>query len=233
MLIRIGMESNVEGRSLAWALDYPGCFAYGQDNGEALMRIPQALLAYERRVAARAADPWVAVGDFDLRVVESWRVYCVSDQYEFAGAGREVNAWFQDDWKPLTAVEIDRALQMARWNREDLLATVSGLPPEILDRPHPGERWSARGILKHVASAEWWYLDRLGLADPAVQDAPADAFERLAQSRRMLEAALPALEGKEMVRGKDAEFWSPRKLVRRALWHEIDHIEHLFKLLTA
>lgn len=33
MLFHIGLENNVEGRSLAWVLDHPGCFAYGE-NGE-------------------------------------------------------------------------------------------------------------------------------------------------------------------------------------------------------
>jgi hypothetical protein len=47
MLIRIGIENNIEGRTLAWALDYPGCFAYGMDEAEALINLPKALLDYE------------------------------------------------------------------------------------------------------------------------------------------------------------------------------------------
>ena len=35
---------------------------------------------------------------------------------------------------------------------------------------------------------------------------------------------------KEMV-GLDGEFWSPRKSLRRALWHKRDHTEHIRKLL--
>jgi len=35
-LIQIGMERNVEGRTIAWALDYPGVFTYGADDAEAL-----------------------------------------------------------------------------------------------------------------------------------------------------------------------------------------------------
>ena len=47
MQIRIDMENNFDGRSLAWALDYTGCFAYGADQAEALIRLPRALLTYE------------------------------------------------------------------------------------------------------------------------------------------------------------------------------------------
>jgi len=40
-LIKVGVENNYEGRSLAWALDYPGCFDYGSNETEALIRIPK------------------------------------------------------------------------------------------------------------------------------------------------------------------------------------------------
>jgi hypothetical protein len=36
----------------------------------------------------------------------------------------------------------------------------------------------------------------------------------------------------DRVVGKEGELWSPRKVVRRMLWHERDHIEHIQKLLT-
>jgi hypothetical protein len=33
------------------------------------------------------------------------------------------------------------------------------------------------------------------------------------------------------VTGVDGELWSPRKVLRRALWHERDHTDHLRKVL--
>ena len=45
-IIKIGLENNPRGRSQAWALDYPGCFAYGKDGSEALLNVPAAVLAY-------------------------------------------------------------------------------------------------------------------------------------------------------------------------------------------
>ncbi len=29
---------------------------------------------------------------------------------------------------------------------------------------------------------------------------------------------------------KQGEFWSPRKLLRRAIWHELDHVGHIANL---
>ena len=40
-LIRIGLENDHDGCSIAWVLDHPGCFAYGQDGSEALLNVPQ------------------------------------------------------------------------------------------------------------------------------------------------------------------------------------------------
>jgi hypothetical protein len=36
----------------------------------------------------------------------------------------------------------------------------------------------------------------------------------------------------KQVVGTDGEIWSPRKVLRRALWHERDHVEHIKKLIA-
>ncbi len=230
MIIRIGLENNFEGRSLAWALDFPGAFAYGADESDALLALPRALVQYENWANQHAGQPWVEVGDFDLRLVETFRDYTINRDYEEAGEGYEVNAWFRDDWRPLNEDEIRRGLALLAWSRADLLAITAELPAEKLDVAYPGERWGIRGILNHIAVAEWWYLDRLGLAQRR-DELPRQTFERLDAVRRRLQDALPGLAGSRQVLGVDGEFWSPRKLLRRAIWHEMDHIAHIIKLL--
>ena len=98
-----------------------------------------------------------------------------------------------------------------------------------MSEDHPGERWSIAGIVKHVGGAEWWYLDRLGLAFPR-DEVPADPFERIAAVRAHLIKVLPDLVGWQQVVGVDGELWSPRKLLRRACWHERDHNDHILRL---
>ena len=107
---------------------------------------------------------------------------------------------------------------------------MSQLTPDRLETLQPGERWSIAGILRHVGGAEWWYLDRLGLATPR-EDVPSEPFDRLDKVRTSLLETLLSLIGSQQVVGKDGEFWSPRKLLRRAAWHERDHILHIQKLL--
>lgn len=233
MLVRVGLELNNEGRALAWALDYPGCFAYGAEGPDAVIGLAAEMVRYNRWIERHAGVSWLEDADYDLRLVETWQVFTMNDQYELEEGAYAVNAWFRDDWMPLSEAQVERGISLLGWSREDLLAVVAGLGEEQLDRQHEGERWSLRGILKHVANAEWWYLNRLGLVGNGRPDLPKDALERLAVVREKLTAALPVLVGKELVLGKEGEFWSPRKLLRRALWHEINHREHILKLINA
>ncbi len=119
---------------------------------------------------------------------------------------------------------------MLLWSRDDLQKTIRGLSQEKLTATYPGERWSINGILSHLGGAEWWYLSRLGLAFPREQ-VPEEPLPRLEKVRQQLNLALRKLEGVKHVVGVDGEFWSPRKILRRALWHERDHTEHIHKLL--
>jgi len=230
MRIRIGMENGYEGRSVAWALDFPGCFAYGEDAATALLKVPRALLNYRDWAEKHAGREYIELGDFDLRTVESFDVYTIDDNFEPADKGYLVNAWFRDDWRPLNEDDVRNGLELLSWSRADLLAIAQHLPADLLDREVPGQRWSIRGILGHVASAEWWYLDRLGLGGER-SELPEEAFERLAFVRARMVTVLPGLVGVKQVVGLRGEFWSPRKVLRRALWHEMDHIDHIAHLI--
>jgi hypothetical protein len=80
-----------------------------------------------------------------------------------------------------------------------------------------------------VGGAEWWYLDRLGLAF-AQKDVPDEPVDRLEKVRNHLVMALPGLVGDDRVVTPNGEGWSARKLVRRALWHERDHTHQIARL---
>lgn len=233
MQVFVGLENGMEGRQLAWALDHPGCYAYGADGPAAVASIAPAFKKYQEWISRHTSDSWLAGAEaVDVSLAEVFDCYTIDEAFDVIdGDGYEVNAWFRHDWKPLTREEIERGLQVLRFSRDDLLPMVQRLPDAVLDRTYPHERWSIRGVLKHIANAEWWYLDRLDLAGVSREALPADVFERLAVVRARLEAVLPTLEGSKQVVGRSGEFWSPRKVLRRSAWHEFDHIEHIGKLL--
>ncbi len=62
-------------------------------------------------------------------------------------------------------------------------------------------------------------------------DMPSETIERLKIIRDQLLDILPSLADSNLVVGIDGEFWSPSKLLRRAVWHERDHIFHIKELL--
>jgi len=230
MHIRVGLEKGIEGRVLAWALDYPGCFAYGEDDAEVMIRLPLALLKYEIWIKDHTDDPWVNLSEMDFNVVDIWHVYKIDEDYNPTAEGYEVNAWFRDDWRPLSHDEIVQALMIFQWQREELLAGISTLPEEILNRQFPGQRWNILGIAKHVANAEIWYLNRMGFDTPQKAVMPINPIDRLRLTQSLIEQHFPAFEGLVNVLGIDGEFWSYRKVLRRTLWHQRDHIEHIKEL---
>jgi hypothetical protein len=232
-MYQVGLENNTEGRSQAWILGHPGCFAYGADGAQALAAVPQAIWSYSQWIDAHTDASWLDEAEAKLaefQVEDTWECYSINDDYELVQDGYEVNAWFRHDWIPLNEIDIQRGLLLHGWGREELYRTVRDLGEDLLQRTYPHERWSIAGILKHIGGAEWWYLDRLGLAFPR-QELPEDPFERLEKVRPALAEILPGLAGSSKVVGVNGEFWSPRKLLRRAVWHEYDHIEHIKKLL--
>ena len=234
MQIRIGLEQNIEeGRFLAYALDHPGCFAYGNDEAETLIRMPLAVLNFDKWIRDHTSEPWADFADLDFRIVERFTTFNMDENYQLAapGQGYQVNAWFLDDWRPLAEDEIANALKIYHWQREELLAGYTTLAPEVLEMQRPGQRWNITGIVKHVANAEHWYLTRLGLTDLTRADFAADPVERLAQVAEEVDRIFPSLAGNLDVRGLEGEFWSSRKIVRRTLWHQRDHIDHIKQLV--
>ena len=233
MIFRIGIENNNDDRTIAWALDYPGCFSYGKDSQEAQRNFISAAREY-RAWIAQHEEHWLDE-EVEVDLQETFDAYFITPAFERAQRGREtymVESFFVHDWKPLVPHEIERALKLLAWSRADLMALVRDLDAEARSRTYPNERWGIDGILKHVGIAEWWYQERIGYPFPPDEaDVPADPFERLQVVRDHLNSLLPKLDGVSTVVGLDGEIWSPRKMLRRALWHERDHTEHIRKLL--
>jgi len=235
MIFQVGIENNNEGRSMAWALEHPGCYAYGMKGDAALTNLEGALTRYAGWILHHEPHTWLnfTETEIELEVNGVWDIYFISDDYDKVSEadGYSVESFFPYDWKPLTTTEIKHALDMLTWTRADLLRTIRGLSEAKLNQTYPGERWSINGILNHMGGAEWWYLDRLGLAFPRAE-VPEEPLARIEMVRRHFNSTLYKLSDVKQVTGVDGEFWSPRKVLRRTLWHERDHTEHILKLIN-
>jgi len=233
MKYRVGMENKFEGvRSVAWALDHPGCFAYGLNEQEALANSIDAIRAYVNWINLHEPS-WVSLNTVvEPEIVQVWTDYLIDDDFErVEDDGYFVEPFFECEWKPLAAIDIERGLKLLSWSRSDLLAVLEKLTLEQWAYKKDGERWDITGITNHISGGEQWYLDRFGLA-PSDSNLSEDPIKRLTQVRDVLIAQLPSLEASKQVVGLEGEFWSPRKLIRRAIWHERDHTEHIQKLIN-
>lgn len=226
MLIRVGMEEDPGNRYTAWALEFPGCFAYGADQAEALLALPRKLLEHDYWIRLHTDHPWFDLDGLDMHVDETFTVRRI----EHDGEGYEINAFFQHDLQPLTVEEVDQALRILLWQHEELLSGIEFVNKDKLHEVMAGQRWSILGIVRHLAFAELWYLQTLGIPTPVISR-ETDPIHILEESHKATASALPSLIGETRVTENAQERWSARKLVRRTLWHRRDHTDHIRQLL--
>ena len=224
------LEEAPNGAALALILDLPGCFASGASRQEALEHLQQALTDYHAWLRRHDDYTPEVHGPFVFDIKETFRI-TYQDDYE-------INSFFSPDAEPATEEDIEWALALMGWQREDVLERVSGLSNDALDwKPtHAPEHLSIREHLDHIAQAEVWYMGRLDEMPPriVVADLPGptlDRFQRVRQAAVMRVKTYPKeLRGKVFTH--QGEQWSLRKALRRAVWHERDHLNQIDELLA-
>ncbi len=212
-----------DGRWEVYVPSLPGCMVEGATRQTAEAAAPAAIrnyLAWRRRHGDERAvdDPSPAIVVQEL--AREWR---------YPEDPRDtVNAFFATDAPPLGEGDVDELLQLLQWSRDDLAGALAGLPEAALEWD-PGDGWTMGHIAEHVGRAEWWYLDRIGLAPSGDVD-PGSGLARLNIGREQLYGVLPMLVDVAGVVERQGELWSPRKVLRRALCHERDHTAQILAL---
>ena len=225
-LIQIGLERNPGERTLAWALEFPGVFSYGSDDAEALIRMPREMLRFENWLNLHTDQPWILLEGLDMHIDETFEISSVW----YDGRNHGVHSFFRSDLAALREEDVQRALQIYNWQREELFAGVETLAADILRHEFEGQRWTIEGILEHISQVEKWYFSRLGL-EVTLPVESGDPLHLLEISAIATNCYLPQLIGLNEVFTHHKEKWSARKLVRRLLWHQRDHIDHIRELV--
>lgn len=208
----------MEGRWIAHVAELPGAFAGGPTVDAAVAEAPRAILDYlvwSEAPASLALAPETQVRE----IIRAW---------EYA-PDYEVNAFFAADRPPLGEADVETARRLLYLAQAEMLDAFIGLEADELARCLPGEERSINDILRHVATGENWYLDRLGLAHEPAWDL-ADTLGRLLLVRQHLLDVLPHLIGDERIAMANGELWSPRKIIRRTLWHQREHAAQVSQL---
>jgi predicted RNase H-like HicB family nuclease len=225
MAYRIAVEDMEQNHWVAWALDLPGCFSSARTQEEAIVMAPTSISQYITWLKNLGYRQLPRQDYIDVEVEETFRSFVSGGMYV-------ANAFFEDDQRPLLEEDVEFGLWLLERTQEDLLDVVQTVDRDKFSQSIPGEvQGSIQGIVEHIAWSEWWYLDRLGLAFDR-EKMPAGVIKMLEAVRQHTRNQLPDLIGLDRIVIVRGEKWSPRKILRRTLWHERDHTNHIAKLRT-
>jgi ribosomal protein S18 acetylase RimI-like enzyme len=242
--IQVWLEPGYDhGRTGAWLLDWPGAFCWGASREAALDRVPSAahrFVGWLERHGERVAGP--ALGA-ELEIVEEVAARRLDDGYE-------VNAAFAIEDQPVGAEQLEAAIRRLGCARADLLDLLDRLQEfeagggrlGVEDRSAAAiESGASAGrlrdeVMRHLAGAEAWFASRLdGSAryEGPPRDGELAAYlegtrDFLLERLRVLWRRDPALS---RVDGK-GERWTLAKLLRRAVYHSLDHLDELDRRLA-
>jgi hypothetical protein len=226
-ILRAGLEEIEPNYWVLSVFDLLGCFSTGRAEEDAVAGAERQVRRYFEWIGKKGGNP--------VPLEESIRVETVERFQRTAwpnDPSRYIKAFFQDDARPLRAWDIDVGLRLLDWSRQDLLRLAGALLPDSLVRIENEPSWKTLdGLLGHLWESENGILGALGTTMDLVE-MQSDPVGRMQAVRSKLRALLPQWEDKALEREVMGEKWSPRKVLRRALWHEWDHIQQLEGLIS-
>lgn len=140
----------------------------------------------------------------------------------------DTEALLPSDRDPLDEEYAERATMLLGHARPDFLDACR----DALGNGSAAAVEHLRRTMMHVAQAEWWYASRIaGSPAEAVNLERGDPELMLHRARRMLlEEHIPfllSLPDRARLYAVDDEAWTPRKSLRRAIWHELYHLRRM------
>lgn len=134
---------------------------------------------------------------------------------------------FPTDYTELYPNEMEALLRWMAVSHQELVDLVKDLPEEQLMLKSGEDKRSIKDIIYHLADAEIWYTDRL-------KQLPEAPLYRLAAARGVALERLRTVVGSEKsgTTVHDDEDWTPRKIIRRMMEHEREHIQQIREMLN-
>ncbi len=226
MSYRAASEDIEPDHYVVWLLDLPGCFSSAPTFEQAITHAPDRIAAYFAWLFDHDSNLPVVSGPFKVELTETFQAHRSDEDPDYL-----VNAFFEDDKRPLRYWDVEAAIRLLTWSHQDLHKLSGTLSQEGLYQIFSGEvHRTIAGILEHIAAAENWYLSQLELALDwsSLSDDPLMKLEAV---RTHTQAQMSKLIDFERTTIHCGEKWSARKVLRRTLWHERDHIRHIEKLI--
>jgi hypothetical protein len=226
MNYRIAVEDMEPDHWIAWVLDLPGCYSSAHTSAKAISQVPYNISRYFSWVSSYESDIVIPREVIKIDVIESFKSFIRPEDPNYI-----VNAFFEDDKHPLGYWDVVIGQRLLDWSRSELIKVIQNLDEEKLNLPIPNEvRGTIAGIIDHIAGAENWYFSMLDLSIKRTELSEKPQ-EKLVQVRKNTKSQLWKLIGDTQIAENRGEMWSARKILRRTLWHEQDHTQHIEHLL--
>jgi uncharacterized damage-inducible protein DinB/predicted RNase H-like HicB family nuclease len=214
-------------KTMVHVLDVLGCIAKGPTSDEALNRTPEAIRAYLRFLKrwGEAVDP---DSEFETMVAEH------VTEGEWLGSGDPALV-FQPDLEPLTLEDEEKYIQRLQWSRAVVIELVGGMTGEEIEAEQNTKVRSIREMLEHMLESEHFYVSTLGKIDglsgtgTLVKKQEGALLDWMSYVRDLEIERIRSLTAEErsqqIVHWK--RIWTARKVLRRMLEHEWEHLVEL------
>ena len=206
----------VQGEGSSWLAHVPvlrGCIASGTTRDEAIANARRAFRAYLELLDARGVS------------IEHWKGL---DPDTFQVRDLPADRVVPEDIGGLEEHELRDFLHQFEASRAALLSLVREISAEEIERKPTETMWSVREALEHVMLTEASLLSRL-------EKWPADPYNTLQAVHRMAFQRFTVMEPGDteldhLVMGRR---WTTRKVMRRILEHEFEHLGHIKEIVAA
>jgi predicted RNase H-like HicB family nuclease len=207
VFIETSKDAISEGGPLAHVPELPGCTARAKTVDAVKQAIRQTVHDYTAFL--RAEGERDLPEEFDLKFEETQSLTLAPD------------------YAPMTAEEIERAKRWLDASRHALLAELADLPDDAWDWKPGVDDWPLHAIADHIGESELWYTDKLMEPDRAPLDR-LDVTRRISLDR--LDALAPQDVGHVTI--FEGEDWTLRKILRRMLEHQQEHLVQVRDLVA-
>jgi predicted RNase H-like HicB family nuclease len=206
----------VQGDGSYWLAHVPvlrGCIASGTTRDEAIANGRRAFRAYLELLDARGVS------------IDHWKDL---DPATFEVHDLPADKVVPEDIGRMEEHELRDFLHQFEASRAALLSLVRDLSAEDLERKPEETTWSVREALEHVMLTEASLLSRL-------EKWPADPYNTLQAVHRMAFQRFTVMEPADtgldhLVMGRR---WTTRKVMRRILEHEFEHLGHIKEIVAS
>jgi predicted RNase H-like HicB family nuclease len=190
-----------------------GCVASGTSRDAAVANARRAFRAYRELLDARGVD------------IEHWKDL---DPDRFAVKEMPADRTVPEDIGRMEEHELRDFLHQMEASRSALLSLVRDIGSDEIERKPDDATWSVRETLDHIMTTEASLLSRL-------ERWPTDPFNTLQAVHRMAFQRFTVLEPEDteidhVVLGRR---WTTRRVMRRILEHEFEHLEQIKAIVGA